>query len=53
MPDQSALPRPSTAGLGDKEQDLYKKTDPESIKLAKQFKETFARDVVVDFVGVW
>ncbi|KAJ3524701.1 hypothetical protein NM688_g8517 [Phlebia brevispora] len=32
---------------------LYKRTDAESIQLAAGFKQTFCRDVKIDFVGVW
>ncbi|KAI0755060.1 hypothetical protein C8Q80DRAFT_407644 [Daedaleopsis nitida] len=32
---------------------LYKKTDAESQSLAAGFKETFCRDVKIEFVGVW
>jgi uncharacterized protein (DUF2235 family) len=31
----------------------YKRTDKEGIKLAAGFKQTFSRDVKVEFVGVW
>lgn len=39
--------------LASPSQQMYKVTDKESFKLAKSFKETFSRDVDVDFVGVW
>jgi uncharacterized protein (DUF2235 family) len=32
---------------------LYKTHDPKSDKLAERFKNAFARDVVIDFLGVW
>lgn len=33
--------------------DLYKDPDTKSDKLAERFKNTFARNVVIDFLGVW
>ena len=33
--------------------DLYKATDKDTVRLARVFKRTFSKDVVVDFVGVW
>ena len=32
---------------------LYKQTDAESLALAAGFKQTFCRDVKIEFVGVW
>ncbi|KAF7792614.1 hypothetical protein EIP86_003711 [Pleurotus ostreatoroseus] len=32
---------------------LYKRTDADSIQLAAGFKQTFCRDVKIEFVGVW
>lgn len=32
---------------------LYKNTDAESVSLAAGFKQTFCRDVKIEFVGVW
>ncbi|KAI0699326.1 hypothetical protein C8T65DRAFT_659921 [Cerioporus squamosus] len=32
---------------------LYKKTDADSLALAAGFKQTFCRDVLIEFVGVW
>ncbi|RDX42628.1 hypothetical protein OH76DRAFT_1410973 [Lentinus brumalis] len=32
---------------------LYKKTDDESLALAAGFKQTFCRNVLIEFVGVW
>ena len=32
---------------------LFKRTDAESIELAAGFKQTFCRDVKIEFVGVW
>lgn len=32
---------------------LFKKTDAKNVDLAQGFKETFCRDVSIDFVGVW
>lgn len=32
---------------------LFKRTDATSIQLAAGFKETFCRDVKIEFVGVW
>ena len=33
--------------------ELYKRRDKEGIELAAGFKETYSRDVKVDFIGVW
>ncbi|PCH40124.1 hypothetical protein WOLCODRAFT_98323 [Wolfiporia cocos MD-104 SS10] len=32
---------------------LYKRTDADSVELAAGFKQTFCRDVQIEFVGVW
>ena len=32
---------------------LFKKTDSESLTLAAGFKETFCRDVQIEFLGAW
>ena len=32
---------------------LYKTHNPESDGLAERFKRVFAREVVIDFLGVW
>ena len=33
--------------------DLYKTHNDKSDKLAERFKNAFAREVVIDFLGVW
>jgi len=33
--------------------ELYKRQDEEGIELAAGFKETYCRDVKIDFIGVW
>ena len=32
---------------------LFKQTDATSVQLAAGFKQTFCRDVKIEFVGVW
>ncbi|KAI0074015.1 hypothetical protein K474DRAFT_1665915 [Panus rudis PR-1116 ss-1] len=32
---------------------LYKKTDPDSLRIAERFKQSFCRNVDIEFVGVW
>lgn len=32
---------------------MYERTDEEGLRQARQFKKTFCRDIVIDFLGVW